>query len=439
MIERFKNFINEEHLFADGRQVLLAVSGGRDSVTLCDLMARAGYDFAIAHCNFHLRPGDCDRDEAFVRQLAANYGALFFVTQFDTVDYAKEHGLSIEEAARTLRYDYFFRLCRDEHFDAVATAHHRDDAIETFFINLLRGTGVSGLHGIKVRNGNVVRPMLCFSRNDVDNYVKERGLHFVEDTTNAETQFLRNRIRHQVLPLFRDISPSFDETMDGNMARLREVEQLYKLVVDDDRARLLKPNESGFAVDIMAVRGLVPLKTRLFELLRPFGFNSAVVDDILSALDSQSGKQFFSASHRILKDREQLLIEPFGDNDVSEYLIDRIEERPQLPIAMSMRISEYHGESVRLAENEAWYDYDRVHFPLTLRRWRHGDRFVPFGMKGSRLVSDFFSDMKLSLSEKEQTWLLCDAEGRILWVVGKRASGIARVDSDTRQVMQLKV
>ena len=442
MLERFKRFLAEEHLLTEGQQVLLAVSGGRDSVTLCHLMWRAAVPFAIAHCNFHLRPGDCDRDEAFVRGLAEHYGAQCFVAQFDTRNHAIREGLSVEEAARNLRYGFFEQVCKNEDIDAVATAHHQDDAIETFFINLLRGTGIAGLRGIPVRNGKVIRPLLVFSRKEIDDYVKANALDYVEDYTNAETIFLRNRIRHDVIPLLRDISTSFDNTMRGNMARLRDVEQVYHQVVKQDSQHVdSRVGEKGqeFSIDIPWLKSLVPLGTRLFELLRPYGFSSDVCQAIIASLDGQSGKQFLSSTHRIVKDRYHLILTPLTSTEDEEYLLDF----PSLgcvagqPAWLTMEEALYDGDVIKLSRDEAWFDMDKLVFPLKLRRWHRGDRLKPFGMQGSRLVSDLLSDLKLSIVEKERVWVVTDFEGELLWVVGLRASRTAQVTPRTQRLLKL--
>lgn len=434
-LKAFKSHVSEEHLVAEGQRVLLAVSGGRDSVTLLDLMCRAGYSVGIAHCNFHLRPGDCDRDEAFVRNLAAQQGLRCHVAQFDTIQYATDKGLSVEEAARDLRYRYFDEVRVKDDYDLIATAHHRDDAIETFFINLLRGAGIGGLHGIRARNGYVVRPLLLFGRDEIDAYVAERGLSYVEDCTNSQLLYLRNRIRLQLMPLLRELSPSFDSVIESNMRHLSDAEQIYRQAIEEHRVRVMARDNQ---IDIAELRRCEPLETMLYEFLRPFGFNAALVSQIVASLDSQSGKQFFSSTHRLVKDRGRLIITERG-NEEEEYLVDGDCDVSNLPFHLEMSIVPFDGKVCRLPKNEAWFDKRGLHFPLKLRHWRDGDRFRPFGMKGTRLVSDFFSDMKLSLDEKERIWLLCDGDenGTILWIVGLRAAHCAVVNTTTKEVVKL--
>lgn len=438
MLNRFVSYIEKEHLIAEGQQVLLAVSGGRDSVAMCELVARAGFPFAIAHCNFHLRPGECDRDEAFVHRLAQRYQVPCYTAQFDTEDYARREKRSVEDAARKLRYGFFEQVRADKGYHVIATAHHQDDAVETFFINLLRGTGIGGLHGILPRNGHVVRPMLCFSRGEIDRFVRENNLDFVEDCTNAQPLYLRNRIRLQLVPLLRELSPSFDAVMQGNLVRLSEAGQLYGVAVRRMRDELLSPVGNGFAVDVERLSAYGPLRTILFELLHPFGFSSAVVDDLAEALDGQSGSTFLSPTHRVVKDRGRLLVVPLEDGPAGECLIGEEVTAVQTPVNLRLWMSPPSQEPIRLPADEACFDCDRVRFPLLLRRWRHGDRFRPFGMKGSRLVSDFLIDAKVSRVEKERVCILCDADGVVLWVVGLRAAAVAVVNDATRRVLHVK-
>lgn len=334
MLGRFIDYIREQHLFPSGQEVLLAVSGGRDSVCMAHLFHRAGIPFAIAHCNFHLRPGDCDRDEAFVRRLADTYGVPCHVASFDTRAVASAMGESIEEAARRLRYEYFSSLItHHSSLTCVATAHHRDDSIETFFLNLFRGTGIAGLHGIRPRSSliihhsslTVVRPLLCFSRTEINRYVEEHCLEYVEDYTNGELDARRNQLRLRLMPLMRELYPSIDDTMAANIERLHDTEIIYKEYLEELRSRLLKPYSTSlpfpvFSLDINALRdprdpknlrnsrGTSATSSILFEFLRSYGFNAAQVSDILAA--TENGKLFFSPTHVAELHRGQLLVAP---------------------------------------------------------------------------------------------------------------------------------
>lgn len=440
MLTRFIDYIHKEHLLAEGQRVLLAVSGGRDSVVMCELMSQAGYGFSIAHCNFNLRPGDCDRDESFVRALAKKYGVDIYVSNFNTVDYAKEKSLSIEEAARELRYAFFEKIRREEGHDAIATAHHRDDAIETFFINLMRGAGIMGLQGIRPRNGFVIRPMLAFCRNDINAFIKDKHLDYVEDYTNAEPLYLRNRIRLQLMPLLRDMAPSFDKTMQSNLEHLSDAAEIYSDVIEKYRSMLLHRNsDETYSIDIKALRSIEPYNTVLFELLHPFGFSATVMPEIVKVLEGESGKRFYSDSYILVKDRIHLLLYPRIKNDDKEFIIEgpEITYDNKLPICLS--VEDATSGQVRLSPEEAWFDCDKLCFPLILRHWHHGDRFVPFGMKNKKLLSDFFTDIKLDVEQKRRVWVLCDAEGQVLWVVGYRAANVAIVNSSTKNILKMAV
>lgn len=431
MLDRFKAFIHEQHLFSNREEVLLAVSGGIDSVTLCDLMFRSGFRFAIAHCNFNLRVGDCDRDERFVKELAKSYGVPFHVSAFDTRNVAKSNKESIEEAARRLRYDFFKHLIAQHGYSCVATAHHRDDAIETFFINLLRGTGISGLHGILPKtNDAVVRPLLRFSRAEIEGYVRSRNLRWVEDSSNATLQFARNRIRHQLMPLLRELSPSIDSIMESNINNLAEAGEIYNKYVSFERSRMLHPlDDGGFYMDISDIDSLSPKRTLLYEFIcrPPFSFPKSCVESLLSSLSSEPGRQFYSANYRMLKDRTKVFVYPLKKCNESE------------PILKYDYISRCPDTNLQCSKTQALFDADAIAFPLSLRKWRAGDRFVPYGMKGSRLVSDYLKDVHLSLFEKENVWVLIDACNRVLWIVGMRADGRFSVSDATTSILSVSV
>lgn len=453
MLNRFLNFIKQQHLFDFSQEVLLAVSGGRDSVALCDLAVRAGLKFSIAHCNFHLRPFDCDRDMVFVARLAESLHVPFYVREFDTKEHASSSGLSIEEAARIERYSFFAEICRLHGIDYVATAHHQDDSIETFFINLLRGTGIAGLHGIQAISGNVVRPMLCFSRNDIDVYVKERGLEYVEDYTNSQIEFRRNAIRHKLIPVAKEISPSFNSTMIENMARLSEVESIYRQAIESFVSQSLHRHiDSSGVVDrwsvlLSDIKGWKAPRTILFELLRQFHFSIGVVDDILSDLQRPPGSKFYSRDYMIVQERDSLDILPLRKSDESApiFLQKNVLSKKEWILVPPFHLHIYVLDSgelerpIRLPQTSAAFDFDSLGDILHLRHWKNGDRFHPMGMRGSRLVSDFFKDNKMSNYEKENTWLLCDEDDRIVWIVGMRADENYKVSDTTTRVLMMNI
>ncbi len=462
MLNRFLQFITEQHLFAAGQEVLLAVSGGRDSVVLCHLMQRAGYRYTIAHCNFHLRPGDCDRDEIFVRQLAQQHGVPCHVAQFYTRDTAVQAGTGIEEQARAERYGFFSNLLQQHGYACVATAHHQDDSIETFFLNLLRGTGIGGLHGIrpissgpKEMQGSVVHPLLGFSRADINSYVAEHHLSYVEDYTNRLPDYRRNRIRLQLLPMLRELSPTFDSTMAANIRRFADAEILYRQAVESCRHELLQPLDgdaaNGRTIPLEALLRLQPQRTLLYELLSPFGFSLGVVDDVIEGLPRNARQEFHSTTHRLCRERDQLVVQPLALLADAGKVIplplipptaDPCEpNRLPLPSAIlcwsvtTRNPLQEAMQPIKLPPSQACFDLDKLMQPLHLRHWREGDKFCPFGMKGSKLVSDYFSDNKFTQRQKETTWLLCDAADHILWIAGHRATAVAPIAPHTCHVI----
>lgn len=452
MLSQFTQQLNL--LVALGDPVLVAVSGGIDSVVLCDLMHQSGHPFAMAHCNFQLRPGDCDRDQQFVLSLAQRYQVPLFVAQFDTQAYAKSRGESIEEAARNLRYAFFQEVLDGRQQPSwkpldkdlqtlryVATAHHRDDATETFFINLLRGTGLAGLHGIQAVNGNVIRPLLPFGRADIEAYTQQHGLAHVEDYTNATLDYQRNRVRHQLLPLLRQMAPHIDATMQQNIRRLSEAEQLLDLAVQQIRQQHTKQKGDAILIDIDSLPQ--PKTTILFHLLRRYGFSSDVVDEILSASHAV-GTCYLSPTHRLVVERDGLLVHHLRQEDFTEVALPVLEagcsqQHIILPggITLCCKVEPYSGEPVKLPKTEALFDLSLLQQPLIVRHWKEGDRFRPYGMRGTQLVSDFFTTHHFSLLEKEQALLLTDAQGTILWIIGQRAAHQATVTASTTHLLHL--
>ena len=438
MLQRFLDYIHQQHLLSPGQEVLLAVSGGRDSVAMLHLMQRSGLPFAVAHCNFHLRGADADRDQTFVSRLAEEAGAVFHTVDFDTRAYAAAHRQSIEEAARELRYNWFASLCQTHGYSALATAHHRDDATETFFLNLFRGTGISGLHGIRPRSEvffgtppvaiTLVRPMLCFSRSDIDGYVSDNNLPFVEDYTNQELDARRNRIRLQLMPLLRELYPTVDDTMAANIERLYDAELMCRAHVKELASSLFSDYPSRiptlpFSITALDVAHVPePRSTTLFEMLRPYGFNASVVGDILRQLSTgdggTTGRLFLSETHVAEVHRNRLLLAP-----QTQPVTPQWSATPLAPADLLATAYDGHHAIV--------VDADRLKFPLSVRLWQPGDRFVPFGMERHRLVSDFLKDLHLSRIEKQHVFLLVDANETPVWIIGLRPDNRCRISSAT--------
>ena len=399
--------------YVENKKLILALSGGIDSMVLADLLLKAKADFVLAHCNFHLRGEESDGDEQFVKDFAKKNGLKIFVKQFDTIAYAKEHGLSIEMAARELRYAWFEELRQQLNYDFIAVAHHADDQLETFFINLLRGAGIRGLKGMQPVNGNIVRPLLDVSREEIHQYAVENGIQWREDHTNAETQFLRNKIRHELLPVIDNISKEGRTSILKSISHLASENELYRELLKEKLAHDLSGKDIS--------------EQLLFEWLRDYGFNSDQVHFIYEALNGQPGTAFFSPTHRVTIEREDLELTPICQQMDAPFELSY----EQIPNEKDFIID----KSTEVAQ----LDYDKLTFPLELRRWQPGDRFHPFGMKGSKLLSDFFVDQKMTTCQKEKCLVLTTSNDEIVWVVGRRIDDRFKVTDKTRTILKVSI
>ena len=419
-------FIERENLFSLKDKVLVALSGGADSVALLRLLVTMGYSCEAAHCNFHLRGEESDRDEAFVRDFCSALNVSLFVQHFDTAKVANEQHISIEMAARDLRYAWFEELRRERQAAVIAVAHHKDDSVETFLLNLLRGTGINGLLGIRPVNGFVVRPLLCVSRAEILAYLEKIGQTFVTDSTNLQDEYTRNQIRLNLLPLMQRINPSVQDTIINTTLYLHEVYAVYKKGVADGVERVR--TSRGLLIDAL-LQEPAP-EALLHEVLYPLGFNASQVKDVFYALRSQSGKQFASKEWRVIKDRNELLIEK----------IQVVEDTNEIPhFHYTMEEMEISGQFIVPKDKcVACLDAAKIDGELNFRRWRHGDVFVPFGMKGRKNISDYLTDRKYSLLQKEKQWVLCCGE-QIAWLVGERIDNRFSVNENTRKVVIIRV
>ena len=430
----FKNHINKQLPFLKDSRLLIAISGGLDSVVLTHLCNNAHLDFSLAHCNFNLRPGDCDLDEDFVINLADALDAEVFTQSFDTNDYAETHKVSTQMAARDLRYAWFNDLVNVLKFDYVLTAHHADDVLETVLINLSRGTGLDGLTGIPEVNGAIVRPLLSFSREELENYAKINKIEWREDSSNASTKYLRNKLRHDIIPQLKDINPQFLSNFENTLSHLKA----SQAIVNESLELVLKEavshtDNTTTTYRISVFQNLKATEAFLYEIFKDFGFNSgAAIKELMTA---QSGKQLLSDTHSLLKNREELILslktEPIHNNAISiNEGIERIEIKDGTLIFTPVNsITEHNANTV-------FIDKDTLKFPLTLRQWESGDYFYPLGMKGKKKLSKFFKDEKLSVLEKEKAELLCSNDA-IVWVINKRLDTRFKVTERTTQILKI--
>lgn len=438
MQQSFRQFIAQENLCSLDHKILLAVSGGKDSMCMASLFLLEGYSTGIVHCNFGLRGVDSDGDEYFVREWAAQHEIPFYSRHFDTEDYAVRKGISIQMAARELRYNFFEELRERYGYDRIATAHHRDDAIETFFINLIRGTGIVGLKGMNARTGNLIRPLLFAGRAGIESFVESEGIRYRNDASNEGDDYLRNRLRHHVIPVLNGMDPGFPDTMAANLRRFREAADIYKDKIQEIRDRVLSVRKGEWRIATGALRKLHPLPAYLFELIREFGFNEDHCLEIIRSLDRTPGKIFLSPTHRLLLDREALIIRSLPENSDTgpkEFQITLQDVHLTSPLNFRIHHKD-RRESFEIPSNPhiACLDEDRLEFPLILRKWKKGDVFHPLGARGKKKLSDFFTDHKFTRFEKENCWLLVSG-GHIVWVVGYRVGHNARVTDQTRRIV----
>jgi len=434
----FQRFIQDNDLCAKTNRILIGVSGGIDSVCMFHLFRLSGYAIAIAHCNFQLRGEESDGDELFVKNLAEQYDIPLFSTRFETKQIAESEGISIQMAARDLRYEWFEEIRDRYHYDYIAIAHNSDDVIETFFINLSRGSGIKGFTGIKPKTGNIIRPLLFASREKIENFTLANSYNYREDSSNSTTKYSRNLIRHEIIPMFEKVNPRFKETMLENISRLRETETIFKQQVDIQIKDTTHTSGKKLFINIEKLKHIEQSKTYLYEILSPFGFSSTQVNDIYCSLNSAPGKQFFTLTHRLVKDRTELIVEEIRAINKNNYLIESKNTEIEKPIHLKITKTE-KDESFHLIRNKniAYFDLDNIQYPLIIRKWQNGDYFMPLGMKNLKKLSDFFIDNKFSLIDKENTWIL-ESGNKIIWIIGHRIDERFKITEHTKSVLQIE-
>jgi len=440
MLQKVQSYIQKHRLLTQNRPILVGVSGGTDSVVLLHILISLGYDCIIAHCNFHLRIEESDLDEIYVRKLASNYNIKLHTIDFKTIEYANKHGISIEMAARNLRYKWFEQLLEKYGAQAIAVAHHADDSIETLLLNLVRGTGLRGLTGISPRNNNVVRPLLCCNRLEIENYLIEHELTHVEDSTNALSDYKRNKIRNEVIPLLSELNPAIKQTLYTNINHFDGALAIYQQAISDITNRIVEKSGKVIKMDIQQIKEQAHTLTVLYELLQPYNFNSKVVEQICEHLDSESGKIFYSETHRLIKDRGHLIITDKNEVLEKKYSIYDTDTVNFVPFELTIRkINTDNGFQISKLKNRIHVDASKISFPLTVRPWTEGDIFYPFGMNTRKKLSDFFIDNKLSLLEKEQVRVLISGENEIVWIIGLRTDNRFRVNENTKDVLEINI
>ena len=434
MLEKLQLHLNTNFPFLKGKRLFLAVSGGMDSIVLLQLFHQLNYEIAVLHCNFSLRNLESDGDEEFVKYYCESKKIPLFVQKFDTKQFAEDAKLSIQVAARKLRYDWFYEQLADENFDYILTAHHLDDSLETFLINLTRGTGLEGLTGIPAQNDKIIRPFLPFSRVEIEKYIQENNLQWREDSSNASDKYFRNKVRHAIVPVLKELNPnllsSFQNTLENLQQTQSLVEDASKLVfqiVVQEEANQLKFN-------LIELMKLPNYAAYLYQWLKDFGFSAW--QDIYDLVSAQSGKQVFSESHILLKDRDFLILYAKEiHSDMEEYFIPKELQEVKVPLKISFcNINDISNTN----SNCIFVDEDFLQFPLTIRKWEEGDYFYPLGMLGKKKLSKYFKDEKMSLIDKSNQWLLC-SDNQIVWVIGKRQDERFKITENTNHKLQIKL
>ena len=439
MLQDFHQYLRKEELCGPDDRILLAVSGGIDSVVMAHLFRETGYTCSIAHCNFQLRGEESEMDEANVRSLAQGLEFPVYVRRFRVEEETGTKGISVQMAARDLRYGWFEELRSGHDFTRIATAHNLNDAVETFFLNLSRGSGIRGLKGILPRRGPVIRPLLFAPREQIEAYQQEHRLSYREDASNLETKYQRNKIRHDILPVMMQINPGFIRTMEGNMARIREMFEIYEAAVSKVRSELFEPYQEGFLIRTEKLLKLSPLHTWLFELFSPFGFTRMQCQGIARIMDAGPGRQSISTTHRLFQDRDRMILVPTARDARERYYLDGPDKQAVLPFPMDMEVLD-REELVSIPDDPgiACLDLEKVRFPLTIRRWIPGDYFYPLGMEQNKKLSDFFVDEKVPVPEKERIWIMASGK-TIVWIMGYRIDHRFRITHKTRKVLILKI
>jgi tRNA(Ile)-lysidine synthase len=435
MLSNFKNHISSRFPFLENKKLFLAVSGGLDSMVLLHLFQQLPYEITVLHCNFQLRGLESFGDQNFIQNYCDQNNIPVFITQFDTEAFAKDYKLSTQVAARELRYNWFYELLETHKFDYILTAHHADDNLETFIINLSRGTGLDGLTGIPEQNDKIIRPLLPFSRDEILKYAQENNIEWREDSSNSSNKYLRNKIRHDLVPILKEINPDFLKVFQKTQSYLQESREMVEDASIMIYQQVAKEAGDDIHFDLNQLKKLPNYKSYLYQWLNEFGF--LAWNDIYDLVDGQSGKQVFSTEFRLLKNRDTLILSPISEiSEKEEFEINENDKKINFPLKLKL----CNVSHITIDSNKAIFvDAEKIRFPLILRKWTAGDSFQPFGMEGkSKKVSKLFKDEKLSLIEKENIWLLC-SNNQIVWVVGIRQDERFKIENPSNKILKIEL
>jgi len=433
-----QQFINKHKLCTPDETVLIAVSGGIDSMCLLHLMQNDFKKLAVAHCNFTLRGADSDADELLVKQYCQDHQIPVYTKRFNTIRFADENKISIQEAARKLRYEYFQELTQNYGYNKIATAHHKDDVVETFLINLTRGTGIAGLSGIPMVSGNIIRPLLFASRNEIETYILKHQIPYREDASNSETKYTRNKIRHHIIPLLTELNPAFADHVYQTAGILKDINNYLEKEIEQNTMQCIEENGSNTSISIDAF--LASPQWMQHKILAKYGFNIAQVQQVVECCKGHNpGKEFFTDNFVLLIDRTAMHVKPNDSTETDEYIIKPDQTALEYPVRLKLQNHIYKkGFSIPPDTGIACIDKDKLEFPLKLRKWHEGDYFYPLGLNARKKLSDFFTDIKLNRWEKQNTWLLTSGND-IVWVVGYRIDHRFRITATTQTVLQISL
>lgn len=444
LLKNFLGYVKQQDLFHPKDRLLLAVSGGVDSVVLCELCKQAGYDFTIAHCNFQLRAEESERDENFVRELGKKYHVQVLVKKFDTQKFAEENKLSIQVAARELRYNWFAELLQAANeqpatINWLLTAHHANDNIETLLMNFFKGTGINGMHGILPKQGHIIRPLLFAKKEELTEFAVTNNSNFVEDSSNASDKYTRNYFRNQLIPDLQKVFPQVEDNLLNNIERFREIEILYQQSVILNTKKLLEQKGNEIHIPVLKLLKVPALHTIIYEIIKAYGFTAHQADEVVNLLKSGSGKYISSATHRILKNRNWLIIAPNDNTIAGTIFIEEKDKQVEYQDGqLSFELLPTTNHKPQTSNLVAQLNADEIKFPLLLRKWKQGDYFYPLGMTKKKKLSRFFIDQKLSLIQKEKTWVI-EMDKKIIWVVGMRIDNRFKITGSTKNVLQISI
>lgn len=434
MLKQFQKHLENNFPYLYKSNILIACSGGLDSTVLAHLFQKLNLDFSLAHCNFALREKESDKDETFVKNLGSFLNCPVYTTKFKTTEYATKNKLSIQMAARELRYTWFEKVIKKHKLSYTLTAHHKDDVLETFIINFTRGTGLDGLTGIPEVNGNIIRPLLPFTRKEIQDYAEKNNILWREDESNSSTKYFRNKIRHQIVPILKELNPNFFKSFDNTLNNLQDSQILVQERIEELNKNLThKKNDGTLIISVPEILNLKNVKANIYEILKPFGFTNW--KDVKRILKAQSGKQLISKTHRLLKNRDELIISPIEKATDSIYKIPKKAKSISEPIHLKFKDLENPGD---FSSNTVYLDKEKLNQTLYVRKWQKGDYFYPIGMNGKKKLSNFFKDSKMSLLEKEATWLLCDGD-HIIWIIGSRMDDRYKITPKTTTILEVKL